>query len=310
MPLAEDDLKTTPGDATDPNGIDYAGCVGTHDIVLLTLDALRFDTAVAAREQGRTPVLDRLLPEWEPRHAPGSFTYASHAALFAGFWPTPVSPGSDAVRPFAVRGVASRSVGRRTARLRGQTIIEGLAARGYATACIGGVGFFDTATPLGAVFPSLFESSQWEPSFGPTSREASRRQCRAAAKVASTADRTRPLLLFMNLSATHQPTRIFADGPAEESVATQVDALADVDRHLPTLLDALAERSRPSLLMVMSDHGTSFGDDGYTGHRVGHPVVWTVPYAETVASPADLLAASQGRGGTVTTPNDPPAGIG
>jgi hypothetical protein len=31
---------------------------------------------------------------------------------------------------------------------------------------------------------------------------------------------------------------------------------------------------------VCSDHGTAYGEDGYRGHRLGHPVVWDVPYAE------------------------------
>jgi hypothetical protein len=31
---------------------------------------------------------------------------------------------------------------------------------------------------------------------------------------------------------------------------------------------------------LMSDHGTLFGEEGWTGHRIGHPAVWTVPYAE------------------------------
>jgi|GEM_PF-4288067 hypothetical protein len=28
--------------------------------------------------------------------------------------------------------------------------------------------------------------------------------------------------------------------------------------------------------------GTAYGEDGYHGHRLAHPVVWTVPYAEVV----------------------------
>jgi len=30
---------------------------------------------------------------WERRHSPASFTYAAHQAFFAGFLPTPASPG-------------------------------------------------------------------------------------------------------------------------------------------------------------------------------------------------------------------------
>ena len=33
---------------------------------------------------------------------------------------------------------------------------------------------------------------------------------------------------------------------------------------------------------MCSDHGTAYGEEGYYGHRVAHPVVWTVPYAEFV----------------------------
>ncbi|MEV4325643.1 metalloenzyme domain-containing protein, partial [Microbispora rosea] len=67
--------------------------VGTHDILLVTLDTLRYDVAAELADAGRLP---HLLPggrRWERRHSPGSFTYAAHAAIFAGFLPTPVTPG-------------------------------------------------------------------------------------------------------------------------------------------------------------------------------------------------------------------------
>jgi hypothetical protein len=53
-----------------------------------------------------------------------------------------------------------------------------------------------------------------------------------------------------------------------------------VDRRLPPLFAALRERSRAVAAYLMSDHGTLFGEDGRVGHRVGHPDVWTIPYAE------------------------------
>jgi hypothetical protein len=39
--------------------------------------------------------------------------------------------------------------------------------------------------------------------------------------------------------------------------------------------------------IICSDHGTAYGEDGYWGHRVSHPVVWDVPYAEFILSPED-----------------------
>ncbi len=36
--------------------------------------------------------------------------------------------------------------------------------------------------------------------------------------------------------------------------------------------------------MICADHGEAFGEDGYTGHGIAHPVVWTVPYAQALVS--------------------------
>jgi hypothetical protein len=46
-------------------------------------------------------------------------------------------------------------------------------------------------------------------------------------------------------------------------------------------------RRAPVLTIICSDHGTAYGEDGYIGHRVSHPVVWTVPYAEFVLPEVD-----------------------
>ena len=44
-------------------------------------------------------------------------------------------------------------------------------------------------------------------------------------------------------------------------------------------------RGRPCFAIVCSDHGTAYEEDGHTGHRVAHEVVWTVPYAEFILHP-------------------------
>ena len=72
--------------------IDMNQIVGTHDVALIVLDALRYDVAVDEMAAGRTPNLAALLGGWEKRHSPGTFTYASHTAFFAGFLPTPTTP--------------------------------------------------------------------------------------------------------------------------------------------------------------------------------------------------------------------------
>jgi arylsulfatase A-like enzyme len=89
------------------------------------------------------------------------------------------------------------------------------------------------------------------------------------------------LFLFLNISALHQPNWFHLPKESresrEDSLASHAAALEYVDAELAALFEALR---RPSFVIVCSDHGTAYGEDGYTGHRLGHEVVWTVPYAE------------------------------
>ena len=59
----------------------------------------------------------------------------------------------------------------------------GLAARGYRTVCIGGVGFFNPATPLGGVLPGLFQESHWAPELGVTEPRSTEHQVALACRV-------------------------------------------------------------------------------------------------------------------------------
>ena len=94
------------------------------------------------------------------------------------------------------------------------------------------------------------------------------------------------MFLFINVSAIHQPNRHYVAGRAGRlRCETHAAALDYVDRQLPRLFEALRRRGRRSA-SICSDHGTAYGEDGYPGHRLGHPVVWTVPYAEFVLEAA------------------------
>lgn len=256
--------------------------VGTRDIALVTLDTLRYDVACDALARGLTPTLAALLPggAWEERHTPGSFTYAAHAAFFAGFLPTPARPGRHA-RLFSVRFPGSETTTEQTCVLDAPDVVSGLAARGYHTICIGGVGFFNRRSPLGAVFPSMFAESHWDPSLGVTDPRSTEHQVRLAASILDGLPRERRAFLFVNVSALHQPNCHYLPGATRDSPETQAAALGYVDSQLPPLLEALSRRG-PALVILCSDHGEAYGEDGYRGHRLAHPTVWTVPYAEVL----------------------------
>ena len=249
---------------------------------MLVLDTLRYDVARDCLAAGRTPHLAAMLPggEWEARHTPGSFTLAAHAAFFAGFLPTPARPGRHP-RPFAVRFPGSETATEATAIFDAPDIVSGFAGRGYHTLCVGGVGFFNKLSPLGSMLPGLFAESVWKPEFGVTDPDSTANQVRWTVTRLRELPRERRAFLFLNVSALHQPNRCYLPGATEDSLESHAAALEYVDRQLPPLFAALRERG-PSFCVVCSDHGTAYGEGGYTGHRLAHEVVWTVPYAEFV----------------------------
>ncbi len=254
--------------------------VGTHDILFITLDTLRYDVARDALTQGRTPNLAAVLPDqrWEERHTPGSFTYAAHQAFFAGFLPTPIAPGWHP-RLFATQFAGSETTGESTCVFDTPDIVTGLADSGYHTVCIGGTGFFNKQTALGHVLPDLFVESHWSPQLGVTDPRSTENQVRLALQIIRSTLPIQRLFLFLNISAIHQPNRFYLPDAQTDTLESHAAALAYVDSQLPPLFAALQRRA-PTLAILCSDHGTAYGEEGYTGHRVGHPVVWTVPYAE------------------------------
>jgi len=263
--------------------LDAAACVGSHDLLLITLDTLRFDVAAGALAAGQTPVLGQLLADtpsggWERRHSPGSFTWAAHQAFFAGFLPTPARPGPHP-RLFAMAFPGSETTGPGTAVFDAPNLIAGLRQAGYHTLCAGGVGFFNRQTPLGRVLPDLFDEDRWCPAFGVTDPDSTAHQITwLCERIAARPERER-VLCFLNVSALHQPNCHYLPGHTRDSAETQAAALAYVDTQLAPLFEVLRRRA-PLLAVICSDHGTAYGEDGYEGHRLGHPVVWEVPYAE------------------------------
>ena len=256
--------------------------VGRTDLLFVTLDTLRYDVARDALAAGLTPNLKRALPPggWEERHTPASFTYAAHHSFFAGFLPTPTRPGTHP-RLFAARFEGSETTSEGTCVFDAPDIVSGLAARGYHTACVGGVGFFNKQNPLGRVLPGLFDESHWEPRFGVAEPRSTEHQVGKALEIISRVPAGRRLFIFLNVSAIHQPNCFYLPGDGRDSLDTHAAALAYVDGQLPPLFEALARRAE-TLAVLCSDHGTAYGEGGYQGHRVAHGAVWTVPYAEFV----------------------------
>jgi arylsulfatase A-like enzyme len=248
-------------------------------VLFVTLDTLRYDAAQHAWREGRLATLGPRLGTvgWEKRHTPASFTYAAHHAFFAGFLPTPVGPGPHP-RLFAARFGGSVSTVASTFAFEQATLPEALAARGYHTICIGGTGFFNQQNELARVLPGLFAEAHWTPELGVTCpRSAENQVAQALQSVDAAGDRR--VFVFINIAAIHQPNWFYGAEKGPDTLATHTGALVAADRALQPLFERLRQRA-PTFAIVCSDHGTAYGEEGCWGHRLGHEVVWTVPYAD------------------------------
>jgi hypothetical protein len=254
--------------------------LGQAHILMISFDTLRYDVAQQELQKGNTPNIAKVLPAsgWQESHSPGSFTYAAHTAFFAGFFPTPAKPGKHE-RLFALNFAGSETTGNNTFVFETADIVSGLANEGYRTICIGGVGFFKKQNPLSCQLPNLFQESYWDESFGVTCSDSTQNQVKLACDLLKN-NQQQPVFMFINISALHQPNYFYLDNASDktDTLDSHTAALRYVDKQLGILFSEF-EKDSDTFLILTSDHGTCYGEDGYIGHRLGHEKVWTIPYA-------------------------------
>lgn len=256
--------------------------------LVVVLDSLRWDTFNTAR----TPVIDGVATYVEQRWSYASWTLPSHACLFTGllpFTPRPELPSAVTYRrdyQFWSKAFAAEKT---AAELDIDAGLAGLAvAHGW-------------AAHARVAMPVL--RPQGRLSHGFADYQLSPRRIGLAAQVASVElDRQCPNLLFINAGETHYPylrTDLpylpgahgaargrtahpdwrYVDG--ETLRAAQVRATEVADARLG---EALQQLPKPTLVVVMSDHGEMFGEDGMFGHGpLHHRLLFEVPLAIGIA---------------------------
>lgn len=260
--------------------VDMDQVVGRADILMICLDTLRYDVAVQEEAAGRTPSLN-YYGKWEKRQAPGNFTWPSHHAMFAGFFPVPYDT-RDMWEREVLFFSSSIGLGRKVPEgaygFSGGTIMEGLAKEGYDTWCVGGVSFFDKRSDLGKVFPGYFQKSFWNPSFGCQVKNSTKNQVDFLLKKISGAASEKRIFLYLNVDAIHYPNYFYLEGASYDSIKSHGAALRYVDGELGRLLKGWKEQRGAAFVICCSDHGTCYGEDGCQFHGINHPAVTTVPY--------------------------------
>ena len=266
-------------------GIDMNKIVGKSNILFLCLDSLRYDVAVIQQKAGKTPVLAEF-GEWRKCHAPGNFTYPSHQAMFAGFFPVDADIKNMKQREtlfFSEDIGMGRKAPPGAYTFRGATFVQGLEREGYETYCIGGLSFFDKRTDIGKVMPSYFKHSFWNPSFGCKVKDSIVNQMNCAINIVEKMYPGRLIMMYINISALHYPVSLYLEGEQKDSIEGQGAALRYVDMELGRLFHAFQKKG-DTFVICCSDHGTCYGEDGCMYHGFNHPIVNTVRYKHFMLS--------------------------
>lgn len=262
---------------------DMRSVVGSKDILLISINSLRYDTAVKEEQSGGTPVLSAHA-NWKKCFAPAPSTYASHHAIFSGFFPVPVESRNITEREmlFFPEGNGLGKASDKSFTFEDATWVEALQKAGYETNCVGGVRFFNKCTALGSVFPAMFMQSFWRPSFGSTVKKSIDNQVEfMCSRIAETSKDER-VFYFLNASSVHYPNWFYLPGTERDMDTPQshAAALRYTDTRLADLFSAfrLKNGEGGTFVMVLSDHGTSYGEDGFEFHGLPNPIVNVVPY--------------------------------
>jgi hypothetical protein len=251
-------------------------------VLFVTLDSCRYDTFAGAS----VPAMRQVGPLHKAQ-APSHFTFGSHAAMFAGFTPGVAEVAAPLINPkfakiFKLAGAAFPGKGGEGFVLEGRNIIAGFKHQGYLAFGSGAVNWFDPSTPAAQLLIGEFDEF-----FYPGNSWSLERQLAWAYEKLSR-HRSSPIFLFLNVGETHVPYyHEGASWAAEDSPCVPfqaVDRSADcrlrqraclefVDRALAPLL----ERFAGATIVLCSDHGDCWGEDGLWEHGISHPMTLTVP---------------------------------
>jgi arylsulfatase A-like enzyme len=228
-----------------------SGALAGRNVLLVTLDTTRADRiGVYGNREIETPNLDRLAREgvlFSQAVATAPTTLPAHASIMTGLY-----PNRHGARTTALFRVGEEQ----------RTLAEVLADRGYATAAFPSAFVLDERFGLAQgfeVYDTRTTARGPSPEF--TERRAEKTTDLALRWLRSTS--RRPFFLWVHY---YDPHAAYAPPEPYASLYPPYDGeIAYVDRHLGRLLEAV-ESAGPALVVVIADHGESFGDHGEYAH--------------------------------------------
>jgi tetratricopeptide (TPR) repeat protein len=224
-----------------------------RNLMLITIDTLRADRlGVYGYMAARTPVIDGLArggARFSRAYAAAPITLPSHATLMTGRYPP-----SHGARHNGMR--VDPSV---------PTIAERLKAAGFATGAFVAAFPLDQRFGLGKGF-DLYEDRM------PTTAQGRPANVRPASQVVDQAlvwlraNRGKRYFLWVHVFEPHAPYG--QPGDRRPMTFRYDDEVAEVDRQIGRLLDALSADMPSTVTVIASDHGEAFGEHSEIGHSI------------------------------------------
>jgi choline-sulfatase len=231
-----------------------------RNLVLITIDTLRADRVwVYGYNSARTPSIDALAARgtrFQHAYAAAPITLTSHASMLSGRYPA---------------GHGARHNGLRVA---GDVplVTETFAQAGFATAAFIGAFPLDRRFGLDRGFQTY--GDRMPRAAGKLANERAGRLVvdealawlRARPPAASPSGARQPFFLWVHLFEPHAPY-----GTASDQRPTSVrydDEVAEADRQVGRIVEALAPEIASTVFVVTADHGEAFGEHGEIAHSI------------------------------------------
>ena len=224
-----------------------------RNLVIVTIDTLRADRlGVSGNMSARTPTIDALArgaARFSRAYATAPITLTSHASLMTGLYP----PGHGA-RHNGMRLDPSVT-----------TLAERLKSAGFAT------GAFVAAFPLDHRFglQKGFDRYDDRMPATPQGRPGNERPAREVVDEASvwlTRNRSKRFFLWVHFFEPHAPYG--RPGDRRPVSYRYDDEVAEADRQVGRLTQALSADMQSTVMIIASDHGEAFGEHDEIGHSI------------------------------------------
>jgi arylsulfatase A-like enzyme/Flp pilus assembly protein TadD len=261
---------------------------GERNVLFVTIDTLRADALGSYGGRASTPILDALAARgarFTFAHAHAVVTLPSHTSLMTGQYPY-----MHGVRDNNGYRVAADSA----------TLAVRLKAAGFATGAFVGAFPLDQRFGLGRgfdVYDDRISEVGTTVDFALPERRADAVVSAATSWLGQQSTKWLAWVHVFDPHAPYQPPPEYASRYPDSPYAAEV---AWTDAALGPLFDALSRQSRPTLVVITSDHGESLGEHGELTHGIfAYEATLRVPLLIAEVVPGATRAP---RAVTVTTP--------